>query len=346
MRSAGGVATSKIQSVTGGGQHAVIVGGGEVVGAGWFSMWASMQSERSDSIIRFGRKVVPRGPREWFGRLALGGQWQYPFVPQHPTIRALGFNAVGAAHSAILPSACQRELWGVVATSNSATVRDVRSAELASQFGLELPVVPDSAAALFETRRFADYRSLTPAGGSVQSSGVVVQMSRAWANGCTKETIDALSRIGTEADGLTLLAVGMAGAHSDQVGLGAIASQLKCPTTLLVPQTIDEIVETIARSSLIIASSLHVNITAMAAGIKQVPLGGVKKLAAYMETWGFEYERPVAGWGIVESAGVATDQESVSARVSRAQKLAALAKEATDLVVRSTFDDCATWNSN
>ncbi|WP_186628658.1 polysaccharide pyruvyl transferase family protein [Rhodococcus sp. BP22] len=338
MQREGGVETVGAQAAFQSGGQKLIVGGGEVLGAGWFSMWSSLQPDWMDSAVRFTRKGVPRRSREWFGRHMLRGYWEYPFVPDVRTIKTVGFNAIGATHSDILPIAEQRKLWEIVAKAAVATVRDNTSASIAARFGLDLPVVPDSAAAILDLPRFKRQREVAPVGGGSDSGPVVLQMSRSWASSCSQETIDALSQIGTQVGGLVLLPVGLASAHSDQSGLEMVSRRLKCASTLVIPKTLDEIVTCITSASVVIASSLHVSITAMAAGVRVIPLVGVKKLAAYVDTWGFENETPVSGAAILDMFGSDDSEACRRARVDRASSMSVAAQRATRMVIEKTYE--------
>ncbi|OZF07503.1 hypothetical protein CH300_06035 [Rhodococcus sp. 15-1154-1] len=338
MTAEGGVKTQSAQQAFKTDQQSLIVGGGEILGAGWFSMWSSLQPDWVDPVVRLTRKFVPRRARERVGRRFLGGYWQYPFVPDLATVSKLGFNAIGATHSSILATSEQARLWAIVGESSLATVRDETSAEIAASFGLDLEVVPDSAAALLDLPRFSSYRSLAPVGGGQATNSVIVQMSKSWAASCTQETIDALSEIGRQCDGLTLLAVGLAGAHSDQSGLEDISKRLSCRSRLVVPRDLDEVVSYISRASVVIATSLHVNITAMASGVKIVPLAGIKKLDSYIATWGFDSETPVIGVRILDAFNSEDVSSGRSARIARAQSLSTAAQAATARVLESTFD--------
>ena len=337
MSAHGGVETRRVQHYLRNHECNVIVAGGEVIGAGWYGLWASLQPTRWDGVLRLGKKLLSRRIRDALARYALGGFWRYPFLPDVSTVRHLSFNAVGATHSRVLSADVQQYLWSIVSRGRATSLRDRASAELASSFGLEVNVVPDSAALLFDIPRFAAQRALAPVGGGSASGPVVVQMSLNWALSCSDATLASLDEIGRRSGGLTLLAVGLAGAHSDQIGLQQIGARLNCMSTLFVPITIDDIVSCIAGASVVIASSLHVNITAVAAGVPQIPLAGVAKLSAYMSTWGFDSESPVDGDDLLKAYEVLETQPATDKRVARAGRLSMLVRESIEKTVSDTY---------
>ncbi|MFC9836886.1 polysaccharide pyruvyl transferase family protein [Rhodococcus sp. NPDC127530] len=267
----------------------------------------------------------------------MGGTWRFPFVPEIDVLKRVGYNAVGASHTVALGEEARSELWRVIGASSYASVRDNRTAQLAQCHGLGLPVVPDSAATLFELKRFERQRAQSPLSRGTSSGRVVVQMSRQWAEGCSAESINALNDIGLRCEGLDLLAVGLAGSHSDVLGLTLLSRRLECPTTVIIPESVDEIVSVISSARGVVASSLHVNVTAMAAGVWQIPLDGIKKLTAYMDTWGFEDESPVSGSGILDRFLMYDRESPSSRRVDRSHDLSDRAGRSVRELIERTY---------
>ncbi|MDV6266540.1 polysaccharide pyruvyl transferase family protein [Rhodococcus globerulus] len=294
LRANGGVASDPVGRIgRSKDRYSIIVGGGEIGGASWFSMWSSLHSTRFDLAFKGFRRASSRNFRESIARRALNGDWKYPFVPEHENIRSVGYNAIGASHSSILPAAKQREIWAKIGAASYISVRDHQTADLAETHGLKPFLVPDSAAAMFAFERFSSLQDRAPS--SFADRPVTVQLSRAWMTSYGIEALHALDRIGNAHGGLTLLPVGLASGHSDLVGLRELAAKLKSPTKILYPQSVDSIIEQVASSSLVVGSSLHINIVAMAAGVPNIPLGGIGKLKYYVDTWGFEEDSPVLG---------------------------------------------------
>lgn len=261
-----------------------IVAGGDVLGASWFDLaWHSLPSIFDLPVAALCR-IVPRSALSSICRKLAGGKWKLPFVPDVPTALNIPivYNAVGATSMSGVSDADRRYIVQALKAASYVSVRDDTGYDLLRKEGIDCLLVPDSASVISQ---------LLPAYPK-QAGTVVFQCSRHWLRAQDEvEVVRQVKALADSFDHVYLLAIGLAGGHSDLSALRKIQRALRLDTnnvSIVHPKNISEVAQPIASAECYVGSSLHGAITALAYGTPVVGLSHVPKLTAYLRTWASE----------------------------------------------------------
>jgi len=328
MTSAGGVFTAastgrKAVSITAqeGQRLAVILGGGEVLGATWGQAASSLLPHPADLMLLGVNKFISPALFDMIGKAGLRGKWPTPYVPSRELAESsvLVTNAIGASSLGSLNVKLRQAVVDALSEAAFVSVRDLTGQAALAAEGVASTLAPDSVAIL---------RRLRPPVQVENEGSVVFQCSRAWLRPRVGEVVAQLAELSKSHARIQLLPIGLAGAHADDQALAAIAAaaaQAGISNVELVDVThVWDVADTIAKADVFIGSSLHGHITSMAYGVPSVGLAGISKLGAYLDTWGGALTPfSVDERSIVEAAKTAT-QVDRSALLDRSQQLDAL----------------------
>jgi hypothetical protein len=261
----------------------VILGGGEVLGATWGQAAVSLLPFPLDLTLLGVRKFVSQRLFDSIGKTGLGGSWPTPYVPSGAAgaLNVLVTNAIGASSLELLDGRTKAAVVAPLSSAVFVSVRDAKGRELLAREGVPSALAPDSVAILGRIR---------PPGLRAKEGVLAFQCSRAWLRSRKKATADALAELSTDFSSIRLLPIGLAGGHADQSALQALRLELKSRkinnVELVDVSTLWDVADAIAESDVFVGTSLHGSITAMAYGIPSVALEGIRKLDAYLDTWG------------------------------------------------------------
>ncbi|MGX1693922.1 polysaccharide pyruvyl transferase family protein [Microbacterium keratanolyticum] len=269
------------------------------------------------------RRLGVPAVQDKLGKALLRGSWPTPYVPDEEIAGELPViaNAIGASSLEVLPAADQRAVIRTLRRSPYVSVRDRRGQQLLQDRGVDARLTPDSIAIL---SRIAPRDIFDSANDTL-----VVQASRAWLRG----EIDGLARSIAEMSGnyasVRLLPIGLAGGHGDSQGLRKLEAALRAQGVSAVEfvevGSVWDVARAIAGARLFVGTSLHGAITSMAFAVPFVPMSGVSKLSAYVDTWaGPIAARPATAAGLPDAAAEAL-RVSRRAREELAAELDALA---------------------
>jgi len=262
---------------------AVILGGGEILGATWGAAAASLLPVPLDLALLAVRQLISCRLFDAIGKLGMRGQWPTPYLPDPDTAEqcVLVANAIGASSLDTLDHDTRESVLQTLRMAQYVSVRDATGRALLEREGIPATLAPDSVAILARM-----YRPTRPPADST----LVFQCSSTWIRSRMRSTVDALTTLSRQFARISFLPIGLAGGHDDQQALRIIRRCLppavRSRVDFVVPATVWDIAETIAGGSLFVGTSLHGNIAAMAYAVPSVGLEGVRKLSAYLATWG------------------------------------------------------------
>lgn len=304
---------------------ALVLGGGEILGATWGSAAASLLPIPLDLGLLVTRRVSP-SIFNLMGKQILSGAWESPYIPDVSRLvgSRLVANAIGASSLRDLGPRERRSVVHGLSRAAYLSVRDGAGKEALARGGIEAVLAPDSVAILARL-----YRPRVVEGAPPR---LVVQASRAWLRGHGGALVRGIVDAAHAFESVVLLPMGLAGGHGDLHGLtrlkrGLERSGLKS-VTIERPENVWHIAEQIAGASVFIGTSLHGAITSMAYATPFVPLCGISKLDAYLETWADDV------------GGVAVDPESAGEAIQSALRVATDARES---LARSL--EAASWDN-
>ncbi|MDI9929501.1 polysaccharide pyruvyl transferase family protein [Rhodococcus sp. IEGM 1354] len=256
-----------------------IVAGGDVLGASWFDLaWHSLPSVLDMPAAALSR-LVPRSKLSSSVRRIAGGKWRLPFVPDAVTARRVPivYNAVGATSMSGMSEIDRSYVVDALKSASYVSVRDKTGNDLLREMGVHSVLVPDSASVI---------KKLMP-GFPKKPGSVVFQCSRHWLRSQYEDDVFGSIRVLADSfDHVYLLAIGLAGGHSDMTSLRKIKRALDVDNVSLIsPNNVFEVARPIAGADCYVGSSLHGAITALAYGTPVVGLNRVPKLTAYLQTW-------------------------------------------------------------
>lgn len=282
--------------------EAIVVVGGEVVGAEWTTMLMHLGSRQQEQAIRVARKLLGRGAANRLVARSLGAPTLWPWVF---SARELGadipiiYNTVGGATSWPSLTDLQRsQLTTALLRATYLSARDPATRAYLEEAGVkDVVLAPDSAVVMSDLWPFEALESMVgPAVREVADSGpyVVVQAN-------TRVGLPIASRLReemvefTDSSGLGLvpLPIGRAAGHDDAIALRSLVGTSRA---LRLPEQVSiwEIMYLIGRSSLFLGTSLHGAITALSFGTPHLALTDqVPKLTAHLGGWSLpEFHEP------------------------------------------------------
>ncbi|QYB02780.1 polysaccharide pyruvyl transferase family protein [Rhodococcus sp. USK10] len=294
-----------------------VVAGGEVLSATWYDLTRHSIPSGFDLAVAALHRSVPRRRLSRICRTLAGGMWDLPLVPDVTTSRQVPvvYNAVGATSVDTMSDDDRVRVLDSLRAGKYLSVRDNASVEILRSHGVDADLVPDSAAVIDRLFPATPKRPRT----------LVFQCSRHWLRGHEDEVVSQLRAL-SERYEITLLAIGLAGGHSDLTALRRLFRQLSKTTNrvrLVTPGNVREVAAEIASADCYVGTSLHGSITAMAYGTAVVGLDRIPKLSEYLATWAPDSAlRDVPASSIVASVDTTELYDSrelaeVGARLSR-----------------------------
>lgn len=313
---------------------AVILGGGEILGATWAEAVASLTPVPFDlGWLALGR-VLPRGAFDNLSRRLLGGSSATPYVPSSSASAAVAVvgNAIGASSLGRLRPELAAPVITALRGARYLSVRDHRGREALNEVDVPAELSPDSVAIL---------RELRPAGPPRSEGPLVVQASRSWYKRHGAGFSAALAAVAPQFPEIVFLPIGLAGGHGDLVGLSQLQRDTRSAgatrTRIASVDSVWSIADQIAEAGVFVGSSLHGAITSMAYGTPHLALAGIEKLDAYVSTWGKDLTIPsVQAAGLPEAIASAL-KISRQRRIDAADHLAALAQENLHRVLDAAY---------
>lgn len=289
----------------------VVVGGGELLTASWWSLLQYYPHNRA-KLIRASCRSLPRRFRDPLLRRALGGASPYPYMIDgaHPNAKVV-YNAVGGV--ALERAAPERRAFVKLcfASSAYASVRDRKTHAHLTGEGVDAALTPDSVAAIWTILNRSDvYAACSPVVQDLVAMGnyFVLQVREDAKNldpASVAEAVDDLcSRTGLTP---VLLPFSRARQNDDRVFLEAVRPRLRHAHVYLPHATVNETIACVSSADCFIGTSLHGAILSIASETPLAPLGDVGKRQAYMETWAPELiVKGVDASGIGEAFRTAT----------------------------------------
>jgi Polysaccharide pyruvyl transferase len=258
----------------------LILGGGEVLGATWRQTLISLTPRPADLALRLAFKPAPKARIDRLVERLFGSTWPTPYLPDPATAGAIrvATNAVGASTLDALPKDLLLDVLTSLRSCAYVSVRDHRSVSVMNAHGIRAELAPDSAAGM---EVCVDIQPM--------DTGLVFQCSEDWARFRLDQVIDELAGLSSRFDQVSLVTIGAAGGHSDQVPLRKVAHALSARGIRCIEypsSDVTEIASIIAGARVFVGSSLHGAITSMAYATPHVSLDRVGKLTAYMTAWG------------------------------------------------------------
>ena len=305
----------------------LVLGGGEVGGATWGQAATSLSPFPVDRGLAAVRRRIGARAQDRLGRLLLQGRWPTPYIPDESVVGGaftLTSNAIGVSSIANLDDATRVAVARTLSKARYLSVRDQDSVQALRRHGVGSQLAPDSAAAL---------RMVHPNPVTEPRDGLVFQCSLDWMRRHGSGALDALAEVAGRFAALRLLPIGLAGGHSDQSALAALRTRLHQRgirnAVLETATTTWQIADAIARAEVFVGTSLHGAITSMAYGTPHVTLAGIRKLDAYMTTWGDGLTPTGVAPEALSSAVQSALRISKLALSARAERLSALAWAST-----------------
>jgi polysaccharide pyruvyl transferase len=278
--------------------RSLVLGGGEICGATWGSAAASVLPIPADLALLLLRRVSPT-MFNLAGKALLGGKWANPYIPDaaHLPETALVANSIGASSLAQVADPIRGAALAALSRAAYLSVRDRRGQTVLAQAGVHAVLAPDSVAALSRL-----YRPQTADG----ASRLVVQASRAWLRHNGEMLARTILAVANRFDSILLLPIGLAGGHGDLHGLTRLQRRLGRlglrAVSVMEPGSVWQIADQIANARVFVGTSLHGAITSLAYATPFVPLHGISKLDAYLETWATDSRRHAMHPGAVDGA--------------------------------------------
>lgn len=208
-----------------------------------------------------------RERRAWVRRV-VGSVSPAPYAvvaPPLPRTARVHFHAVGGHDLARAPAALRRAVLAQLARAQSLSVRDTATQQALRSAGIDAPLVPDAALLVAECCA----AELRAAAGAVPQGGIALQLSAEFGDDATLDAVAAplgrlVARTGWP---VHLFCAGRAPWHDDPQLLQRLAQRLPAGASRLV-DTADvwALCALIAGSALVLASSLHARLVAMACG--------------------------------------------------------------------------------
>lgn len=321
-----------------GGRLRIVVGGGELLTASWWSLLQYYPHKRA-KLIRASCRGLPRRFRDPLLRRALGGASPYPYLidPLAPGAK-VAYNAVGGV--ALERAAPERRAFVKLcfASAAYASVRDRKThAHLANE-GVDVALTPDSVAAIWTIlKRSAVYGACSAAVQDLVAKGgyFVLQVREDAKNldaASVAEAVDDLcGRTGLKP---VLLPFSRARQNDDRVFLEAVRPRLRHPHVYLPRATVYETIACVSSADCFIGTSLHGAILSIASETPLAPLGDIGKREAYMATWAPELI--VKG---VDASGIGAAFRTATGDMARLMPLVAQrSREAADASVRELVE--------
>ncbi len=273
--------------------------------------------------------------RAWVRRV-VGSASPAPYAvvaPPLPRTARVWFHAVGGHDLARAPAGLRRAVLAQLARAQSLSVRDTATQQALRSAGLDAPLVPD-AALLVAQCCAADIRARA---GAVPQGGIALQLSAEFGDDATLDAVAAALRRLMAHTGapVHLFCAGLAPWHDDPQVLQRLAQRLPAGAAHRV-DTADvwALCALIAGSALLIASSLHARLVAMACGRPRLNLVAPtvtrrpSKAEAVAGTWelpGLPVAVPASG---LEDAARRALQADPAGLAAHAQALAGQARAA------------------
>lgn len=347
LRACGGISSGSFRAFEAARGHAetvaIVVSGGEVLGAQWEQLTAYLIPWWSEFRRRHNRlyNAIPSGFRNAGARMLMGGKDEYPFVVDSRQERpAVVYNAVGGLRSK--PGVeMERFLKRALKSARLVAVRDAALQSSIEQAGIPSDLVPDSAVLMSEVVP----PSLVTDGATTQASqlanrGYIAFQVNRWMGEEYLNSIAAqLNQLQRETGlKLVLCPIGTALGHEDHVALSLLGQKLEGDWIQLEEASVASVLCVLARARLYIGSSLHGAIMSMSYQVPYVGLGAVDKLDSYLRTWGVEGMRGCASTNTFLPRALQALSTSEEALRSNRDWQVELAKNHAEKLVRASLE--------
>lgn len=274
---------------------AVIVAGGEVLGADWDRLWSYLMPEAiGDFAYGALRRAFGEARLNEFIKARFSVPWKIPFVVDPASlpggVRVL-FNGVGGVGLLNRPGSWSDEVAAVMGRAAYRSVRDRITQQVLEEAGLRTELVPDCVVVLsdlfpraeLEARARASTRSLL---AELSGKFVCFQCNRYFGVKALRKIAAQLDAIAADTGWRTvLLPLGQAAGHSDRIALRQLAGQMTSDPILPRRLGVFDLAALIAHSRMFVGTSLHGVITAISYGTPYAALEKAAKQVAFIETW-------------------------------------------------------------
>lgn len=283
-----------LAGIRAGSVQAVVVAGGEVIGAEWTTMLTHLGSRTLERTVRAARKLIGRRLANRLAAGLFGGSTRWPWVFSSNELGVelpVVFNAVGGASSWPSLGPSQRAML-VEALREAAyvSVRDPVTRAYLTEGGVEgVLLSPDSAVVMSELWPLLDLERMVRdelKDLHERTPYFVVQTNlRVGASLGTELARQAQRLADTKGLQILPLPIGRVSGHDDAIALRPIAAS-RAAIGLPEDLNIWEIMYLIARARLFVGTSLHGSITALAFATPHLAFTSmVPKLTAHLEAW-------------------------------------------------------------
>ncbi len=313
----------KFQSNTKGTNDIVIVGGGEVFFADWKRLYAFI-SNVYVSLLKSTKFKILDQKLKIAERILCKGDVFLPFVLSKREFLGndckIFYNSVGGEFNSQKTKSYNGEIVSRLHEANYISVRDMRSRNSLSDYGINSQLSPDSALIMsdFYTLEILS-KKISFSEEKISSDFLFVQLGKYKAPANIREFAFQLEKQLKKLNYKAILCpIGLAPNHEDQEVLKEL-SLCSDFFKLIIPNNIFDIMYLIAKSNGYLGTSLHGMITAQSFQVPFIPLNKkIKKLDSYSKTWAFnlidgalEYDEVEKLVNIVESWDYETASENL-----------------------------------
>lgn len=277
LANVGGHDTSSLKSALSSGSPNVILGGGDILTPGWFSVHWQLQPVAWDTAFRLAYKLSARKHLDSLSKRVYGVDWLMPFIPPKDYAEQANvvYHAVGGTGFSKLPEPLLSYAVDALRAARFVSVRDQQTLSEINNLGIKATLAPDSVAALALE---IDHRS------EVDNRTIAIQASDHFIRYHGQQFIHILNILVSKGYELLFIPIGLTGGHSDLKAFKRISSAVP-ELKLHKVSSVQDVMNGISSAGAFIGTSLHGHITASAMGIPNIALPGVAKLRAYVETW-------------------------------------------------------------
>jgi hypothetical protein len=268
----------------------LIIGGGEV----FFAKWTILYGFINPLYVKFKKNIYISKIENKFKiakYLLCKGKVLIPFAPSKKELRnpkvEIFYNAVGGNFSGNHKNRRNKVIVNNLFDAKYISVRDKRTQNSLSDYGVQSNLVPDSALIMSDLFPIEELEKLQSFSNEDMPKKYIflqlgIHKSPKEMNNFLKKTEDQAIALNLE---VVLCPIGMAVNHEDHIVLEKIA-KYSPKFHFFMPKNIYEIMYLIAKSEVFLGTSLHGVITAQSFNIPFVPLNlKINKLDAYCKSW-------------------------------------------------------------
>ncbi|MEM9480908.1 MAG: polysaccharide pyruvyl transferase family protein [Verrucomicrobiota bacterium] len=274
---------------------AVIVVGGEVLGAGWDRLSSYLLPPRTGDFLHaalekmIGSERIAQASRRYFG-----APWEIPFVPDPrflPRRVPVLYNQVGGIGLLNRPVNWLENIDRLIDKADYCSVRDSVTHQIIECADLEVELAPDSAvlvsdifprSALEKRMGDATHRLIN----EIRDGYLCFQCNRYIGQHRLEQIARQLRTISRDTGWhIVLLPLGLVPGHSDRVALQRLRKLLGPLAVLPEKTSVYDLTALLANARFFVGTSLHGTIAAISYEVPYAGINKVAKLAASLETW-------------------------------------------------------------